>query len=152
MGPNNGLFDLVARNNKKINSWNVNWKPEKISKTFHGRDLYAPLCGMLANNQVPQGDEFKWVDKNNFPDNLYEIIYIDNFGNAMTGIRTGQIDSKTCLMISGHTLKNAQTFSDVNPDSGFWFENSYGLVEIAINRGSAKKEMGLNIGVIVNIN
>ena len=71
---------------------------------------------------------------------------------SITDPSTGQIDSKTCLMISGHTLKNAQTFSDVNPDSGFWFENSYGLVEIAINRGSAKKEMGLDIGVIVNIN
>ncbi|MGK0298416.1 MAG: S-adenosylmethionine hydrolase [Gammaproteobacteria bacterium] len=152
VGPNNGLFDLIARNNNKLNSWNIDWKAENISKTFHGRDLYAPLCGMLANKQAPPGDEFNWVEKNHLPDDLYEIIYIDDFGNAMTGIRASQINSESCLMVSGHAFKNAYTFSDVKPGSGFWFENSYGLVEVAINRGSANKEMGLDIGNIVKIN
>jgi S-adenosylmethionine hydrolase len=55
-------------------------------------------------------------------------------------------------VVSGHALKNASTFSDVNPGNGFWYENSYGLIEIAINRGSAQKKMGLDIGNIVKIN
>jgi S-adenosylmethionine hydrolase len=152
VGPNNGLFDLIARNNKKLNSWSIDWKAELLSKTFHGRDLYAPLCGMLANKKLPPGNEFKWEDKNHFPDDLYEIIYIDNFGNSMTGVRAGQLNSECCLVVSGHALKNASTFSDVNPGNGFWYENSYGLIEIAINRGSAQKKMGLDIGNIVKIN
>ena len=150
VGPDNGLFDMVARTSHDLQTWEISWQPGHLSNTFHGRDLYAPVCGMLANKQTPPGNIIKWVDQRNWPDDLHEIIYIDRFGNAMTGIRAGQIDSSTILEVNGHSLSGAGKFSDMKPEQGFWYENSYGLVEIAVNKGSAKKLLGIAIEDIVS--
>ena len=43
------------------------------------------------------------------------------------------------------------TFSDRPPSEAFWYENSNGLVEIAVNQGRADRDLGLAIGVSVEI-
>lgn len=42
-GPDNGLFDIVCRNAQVVECYEILWRPENISSTFHGRDLYAPV-------------------------------------------------------------------------------------------------------------
>jgi S-adenosylmethionine hydrolase len=48
-------------------------------------------------------------------------------------------------------LERARTFSDRLPGSAFWYENSNGLAEIALNRGRADRELGLSVGSPVEI-
>jgi S-adenosylmethionine hydrolase len=48
-------------------------------------------------------------------------------------------------------LEPAVTFSDRPPGEVFWYENSNGLVEIAVNQGRADRDLGLAIGVSVEI-
>ncbi len=48
VGPGNGLFELVQRRASKTRSWDIDWKPERLSASFHGRDLFAPVAAMLA--------------------------------------------------------------------------------------------------------
>ena len=48
-------------------------------------------------------------------------------------------------------LQRAGTFSDQPPGTAFWYENSNGLAEIAVNRGRADRELGLAIGTPVEI-
>ena len=48
VGPGNGLFELVARRAPSSRSWHIDWKPERLSAGFHGRDLFAPVAAMLA--------------------------------------------------------------------------------------------------------
>jgi S-adenosylmethionine hydrolase len=48
-------------------------------------------------------------------------------------------------------LERANTFSDRQPGTAFWYENSNGLVEIAVNQGRADRELGLSIGAQVEI-
>jgi S-adenosylmethionine hydrolase len=45
----------------------------------------------------------------------------------------------------------AGTLSDRPPGTAFWYENSNGLVEIAVNQGRADRELNLAIGSPVEI-
>ena len=47
VGPNNGLFDIVIRQSREIEVWEITWKPGKLSNSFHGRDIY--LSHRVAN-------------------------------------------------------------------------------------------------------
>jgi S-adenosylmethionine hydrolase len=81
VGPGNGLFELVQRRARKTRSWD-NWKPERLSASFHGRDLFAPVAAMLARGEPPPGrprtdDADRRAD---WPDDLSEIVYVDHFG------------------------------------------------------------------------
>jgi S-adenosyl-L-methionine hydrolase (adenosine-forming) len=86
-----------------------------------------------------------------WPDDLCEIVYIDHFGDAMTGIRATTIPSDAKLVAAGRVLERARTFSDLPVGSPFWYENSNGLVEIAVNQGRADRKLGLAIGTPVEI-
>src|SRR5258707_501916 len=70
-----------------------------------------------------------------WPDDLPEIVYIDRYGNAMTGLRAAVLPHGTRLSASGRVLERARTFSDVPEGDAFWYENSNGLVEIAVSAG-----------------
>ena len=146
VGPNNGIFDIITRWKDQSEFWHISWKPDNLSNTFHGRDLYAPVCGMLANNQNPPGTKFNWCEQNMWPDDLYEIIYIDHFGNVMTGIRIEQVKVSSKLNLKGQLIPYAKYFSDIKPGQLFWYGNSYGLIEIAVNQGNAADTLGLVIG------
>jgi len=146
VGPNNGLFDIVARQATSIECKHITWKPKQLSMSFHGRDLYAPVCAMLANKKSITGDKVEWQDMHQWPDDLNQIIYIDHFGNSMTGIRTNTLNKQTALKIGNYEITNADTFSDVSVGQAFWYGNSNGLVEIAVNQGSASKVFGITVG------
>lgn len=150
VGPDNGLFDLLVRQSDICECWKINWRPEKLSSSFHGRDLYAPVCAMIANGIDIPGEKIQWNDQHDWPDDLAEVIYIDAFGNCITGIRSFNVDTATVLNVSGKKILHARTFSaaDKNP---FWYENSSGLIEVAVNQGSAAYNLGLAIGSVVNM-
>ena len=151
VGPNNGLFDMVCRSATNHTSWEITWQPNSLSNTFHGRDLYAPVCAMLDKGESPPGKDFQWTDRHQWPDNLHEVIYIDHFGNVMTGIHADHFNTENALEIGGQLISHATTFSDTEPGQGLWYENSSGLVEIAINQGSAARTLAVNISDPVKV-
>ena len=53
--------------------------------------------------------------------------------------------------MAGRVLERAGTFSDRPPGMAFWYENSNGLAEIAVNQGRADRELGLAIGIPIEI-
>jgi S-adenosylmethionine hydrolase len=87
VGPGNGLFELIARRAETVRQWEITWTPERLSASFHGRDLFAPVAAMLARGERPPGrPQIDSSDRRpDWPDDLSEIVYIDHFGNAMTG-------------------------------------------------------------------
>ena len=153
VGPGNGLFELVLRRATKTRSWDIDWRPESLSASFHGRDLFAPVAAMLARGEPPPGqpredDADRRVD---WPDDLAEIVYVDHFGNAMTGLRAAMLAPNTKLAAAGRVLEHARTFGDRPLGAAFWYENSNGLAEIAVNQGRADRDLGLAIGTPVAI-
>ena len=153
VGPGNGLFELVQRRAQQTRTWDIDWQPERLSASFHGRDLFAPVAAMLARGEAPPGQpRVDRADRRaDWPDDLSEIIYIDHYGNAMTGLRAAALPRDGRLVAAGRLLERARTFSDLPPGTAFWYENSNGLVEIAVNQGRADRELGLSIGTLVEI-
>ena len=153
VGPGNGLFELVERRATNNRSWNIDWKPERLSASFHGRDLFAPVAAMLARGEPPPGRPpgDSAHRRPDWPDDLQEIVYIDHYGNAMSGLRAVVLPRNAKLATAGRLLQRAGTFSDRPPGTAFWYENSNGLAEIAVNQGRADRELGLTIGSRVEI-
>jgi S-adenosyl-L-methionine hydrolase (adenosine-forming) len=153
VGPGNGLFELVQRRAGATRSWHIEWKPECLSASFHGRDLFAPVAAMLARGEPPPGRPREdGADRRaDWPNDLGEIVYIDHFGNAMTGLRAAVLPTNARLIAAARVLERARTFSDRPPGEAFWYENSNGLAEIAVNQGRADRDLGLSIGIPVEI-
>jgi S-adenosylmethionine hydrolase len=153
VGPGNGLFELIQRRAGRTRSWDVDWKPDRLSASFHGRDLFAPVAAILARGEPPPGRPHKNGEdrRADWPDDLCEIVYVDHFGNAMTGLRAAVLPPNTRLATAGRVLERVTTFSDRPLGAAFWYENSNGLAEIAVNRRRADHELGLAIGMPVEI-
>jgi S-adenosyl-L-methionine hydrolase (adenosine-forming) len=153
VGPGNGLFELVHRRAKKTRSWDIDWQAERLSASFHGRDLFAPVAAMLARGEPPPGRprEDSADRRADWPDDLSEIVYLDHFGNAMTGLRASMLPSNAKFVPAGQVLKPARTFSDFPRGAAFWYENSNGLAEIAVNQGRTDRDLGFTIGIPVEI-
>lgn len=151
VGPGNGLFEIVLRRAKQAKMREITWRPPRLSATFHGRDLFAPVAARLARGETPSGEvrDLGWERRPAWPDDLAEIVYIDHFGNAMTGMRAASLGDRVTLSVAGRVLSRARTFGDSAPGEPFWYENSNGLAEIAVNQGRADSVLGLAIGTPV---
>ena len=97
---------------------------------------------MVESSVVEPSSLIGW----DWPADLWQVIYIDAFGNAMTGIRAGHVGYAGVLMVGGRRFVYARTFDEVAPGQAFWYENSLGLVEIAVNRGRAEDLPGIGLG------
>ena len=146
VGPDNGLFEIVLRRAERAFLRTIDWRPEKLSASFHGRDLFAPVAARLAAGREvalsPGGTRFP-----DWPDELPEIVYVDAYGNAITGLRAAALPEDAHVLAGGRRIGRARTFSDMPEGGAFWYANSSGLVEIAVNRGSAAAILGLSPGV-----
>jgi hypothetical protein len=151
VGPGNGLFSVVARRARQVECWEITWRPARLSASFHGRDLFAPVAAGLAQGRKVPGEKvaFETVNPDTWPADLPEVIYVDAFGNAMTGIRAAGLPADATLRVSGEMLGRARTFSEVKVGEAFWYENANGLAEIAVNQGNASRKLGLEVGTPV---
>jgi len=79
------------------------------------------------------------------------VIYLDHYGNAITGLRATGLPSGQRIAIASHELHRSRTFGEVTPGQAFWYENANGLVEIAVNQGSAAQELNLTPGTSMTL-
>jgi S-adenosyl-L-methionine hydrolase (adenosine-forming) len=151
VGPDNGLMSVFAARARGARVSRVAWAPERLSASFHARDLFAPVAARLALDRVPQG----WlapVDALSVDfgaGDLAEVIYVDHYGNAMTGLRAARAPRDALLALGERRLRYARVFSEAVGAAPFWYENSQGLVEIAMNRAGAARELGIEVGTPV---
>ena len=148
VGPDNGLLSVVAARAARARTWRVVWRPQTLSASFHGRDLFAPVAAWLAAGNLGADKlEATAALKVQLPaDDLAEVIYIDHYGNALTGMRSGTVPRDATIEVRGRQLSYARVFAEAPAGSGFWYENSIGLVEIALAGGSASELVGLGVG------
>ena len=72
-------------------------------------------------------------------------------GNALTGLRGESLPPNARLIAGRHPVAHAEIFSSVPSGAAFWYVNSNGLVELAVNAGRADQALGLAIGSEVKI-
>ena len=102
VGPGNGLFELVQRRARTAQAWEISWRPETLSNSFHGRDVFAPVAARLARGEKASGTQApNTARRPDWPDDLAEIAYIDHYGNAMTGLRAAALSPHARLVVAG---------------------------------------------------
>ena len=153
VGPDNGLFEPVLRRASEAQLWEIAWRPEALSASFHGRDLFAPAAALIARGDAPHWHKrpVESARRPLWPDDLAEIVYVDRFGNAVTGLRAAVLPQDARLGAGGRAIARARTFSDVPAGAAFWYENANGLAEIAVNLGRADATLGLRIGSAIAV-
>jgi len=153
VGPLNGLFEHV------LHRWRVpvprvfeiTWRPDSLSATFHGRDLFAPMAAQIAvaDGAVVAGLrelELDDVRGDETGADVGEVIYIDGFGNLLTGLRWENLKNDQTLEVQGQKIPRGRTFCDHKPGQLFIYKNAVGLVEIAANMGNAQKCLDIGPG------
>jgi S-adenosyl-L-methionine hydrolase (adenosine-forming) len=153
VGPDNGLMSVAAARAKACSHWRITWRPVKLSASFHGRDLFAPIVAAITRGEFPaeKAETLSGLGVDFGAADLNEIIYIDHYGNALTGLRAEGVARDARLVIDGRRIEYARVFADAAPGAVFWYENSLGLVEIAANSAHAVATLGLKIGQSFNV-
>lgn len=151
VGPDNGLLSVVAARHVDTRLWRITWQPEGLSATFHARDLFAVIVAEIARGEFPAA-KLSPVEKLNVEfdaGDLARVIYIDHYGNAWTGVRG--VPTNARVNAAGEPFRHGESFGFVAKGEGFWFINSVGLLELAVNRGSAATTFGLKVGDPVQV-
>lgn len=147
VGPDNGLFNTVAVHAVAARWFEIDWRPGQLSASFHGRDLFAPIAARLAAGTLDfERRPYAGPDLARWQADLAEIVYIDHYGNAMSGLRYRPELRGAVLCVGGEELSEGRTFSSVPAGTPFWYCNSIGLVEVAVNCGRADTGLGLRLG------
>jgi S-adenosylmethionine hydrolase len=141
---------MLVRRAKNIRAYEITWRPDRLSNSFHGRDLFAPVCGKLSRGHRTED----WANELSpdslvtpaWPEDLLEIVYIDSYGNAVTGVRAAVISEGMRLEVAGRQCVYQRVFAEGHNGVAFWYENANGLVEIAVSGGSAQDSLGIEIG------
>ncbi|HXQ52054.1 MAG TPA: SAM-dependent chlorinase/fluorinase [Stellaceae bacterium] len=153
VGPDNGLFEIALRRAAAAQVWEIAWRPETLSASFHGRDLFAPVAALIARGEAPSWTRRDAASARRplWPDDLAAIVYVDHYGNAITGLRASVLPAGARLQTGGRAIPRARTFSDAAPGEALWYENANGLAEIAVNLGHADAALGLAVGSPVTV-
>lgn len=153
VGPDNGLLAIVARHAAAPTLRRLDWRPPSLSESFHGRDLFAPVAAMLCRGEQPPSTPMETAAMRgmDWADELPRILYRDVYGNLVTGLRARGLPRGLVILAGGQRLGFARTFCEVPSGAAFWYENSLGLVELAVNRGRADRLLGLETGDAVEM-
>jgi S-adenosylmethionine hydrolase len=137
-----------------------------VSRTFHGRDIFAPVAGWLSKGVMPEelGEEITDFARFQNPapvlegENEFrgEIIHIDRFGNCITNFDEQLLPAGFHLEIKGRKVTKMQNFyAEAGSENKiFMIMGSANLLEVCAFRGSAAQILEADIGdeVILRLN
>jgi S-adenosyl-L-methionine hydrolase (adenosine-forming) len=162
VGPDNGLLQpsweiLGLREIRRIEAAELFLQP--VSRTFHGRDIFAPVAAHLAAGRSPRsigpvldsarplqglpgagrlepdGDVIHGV-----------ILHVDRFGNLISNVAAAGLGGVTVEIAGRRVAGLSSSYSEVPAGDIVALEGSWGTVEIACNRGSAAAVLGCGVG------
>ncbi len=166
VAPDNGVLGYVLEREERFDVVHLNnpayWR-QPVSKTFHGRDIFAPVAAHLASGAPfeslgePIDDlvTLSWPLPEYRPDGCIEgeIVHVDRFGNLVSNIPGDAIKGRRYLTtINGATVSEVHaTYADVYPGALLTLIGSHGYVEIAVRDGSAVELLGVAVGEKVTL-
>jgi S-adenosylmethionine hydrolase len=168
VAPDNGVLSLVYDREESLLVRHANvehYYLQPVSKTFHGRDIFAPIAAWLSKGSqaASMGDEITDHKKFAMPkpktaDGVVKgvVLRVDSFGNLVTNFRPEDLPASALetgtvqFKIGSQTVgKLVDTFAKGNPGEVFAYVGSNGFVEFGINRGNACKALAAGRGVPV---
>lgn len=159
VGPDNGLIGRVATSDPAFEVYAIDEQRLGLpppSRTFHGRDVFAPVAarlavGSLVPSSVGPRREGLMVLLGSTPDRAGlvtegTVVTIDHFGNVITNVDAKDVSAGSVIEVCDKVVAIARTYSDVEPGAIVAVINSFGVVEIAKRNGNAAAELNLHIG------
>jgi S-adenosyl-L-methionine hydrolase (adenosine-forming) len=153
--PDNGLITWAWRLHPSPTVRELTWRPGHHSNTFHGRDIMAPVAGMIAAGisldklSRPMARPILLEVSPAADSHQGEVIHIDSFGNATTNIASRLLKTAAPRSIRIHRRnlgKLRRTYWDVAPGKPVALIGSSGLLEIAVRDGSAAEGLKISVG------
>lgn len=165
VAPDNGILSqaLAEQNVKAIREiTNEKLMLRPVSRTFHGRDIFAPVAAHLSKgarlSEVgPSAKdllEIHWPQPTARKDRVDgEILYVDHFGNGITNMPHLLIPRGRATILSGR--RRLATLGDhyqaVPTGKAVAVAGSSGMLEIAVNGGHAARQLRLKIGTKISV-
>jgi S-adenosyl-L-methionine hydrolase (adenosine-forming) len=164
VGPDNGLFHLVFHKSPArdlVSLENSEYFRGSVSRTFQGRDIFAPVAAHLSlgtplhafGPPVTDPLALPWPEPAITPEAIRgEIVYVDGFGNLISNIRgsdlTAWLAEKSHVVILGSlTVKGlSRTYGDVAAGEFLALLGSHGYLEIACAQGNAARRLSMGKG------
>jgi S-adenosylmethionine hydrolase len=167
VGPDNGLLSLALDDaGGAVEAVDISRSPfrlEYVSATFHGRDVFAPVAAHLAAG-APLGDAgdplaVEELERLELPrarvmdgTAVAHALVIDSFGNVALNLDHGHLISlgvaigdRTAVATDAEnaTATYVHTFADVAPGELLLYEDAWGALALAVNRGHAASMLGV---------
>ncbi len=170
VGPDNGVFSFVYQREETVRVVHItadHYFLRKDSTTFQGRDVFAPVAGYLSKGLPIErfGEAVSDYVKFSIPEvhspmkNAIEgeVIYIDQFGNALTNITRDVLEPllssgrRLRIVCKGREVPLKRYYAEAEDDGLYAVLDSFDLLELFVYRGSASKKYGLQIGDTVGV-
>jgi S-adenosylmethionine hydrolase len=165
VAPDNGVLGMIySREKCKVRVIdNDRFFRKPVSRTFHGRDIFAPVAAHLAKGVAParvgkvvhdylrpapavpeRTGKHVWTGT---------VLKIDRFGNVVTNFAMSDIlGSQFELVLGPHVITRlAANYAEAKPGELFTIEGSSGYLEISTGQGSAAKILGCVAGAPVEL-
>lgn len=167
VAPDNGVLSQVyERTQHQVRHIDTErWALRPTSKTFHGRDVFAPVAAWLAAGTAaaefgPLVDKYVRLDRTT-PTFVEagrwrgKVLNVDRFGNIVTSFPAELLDESPTdfRILAGklEVLETASTYAKASPSTAFVIAGSGGFLEISINQESAAAAAGVKIGDSVEL-
>jgi len=170
VGPDNGLFTPIYEDAEK-NGWpleivhltNRKYFLAQVSRTFHGRDIFAPVGAHLANG-VPLADLGPAVTdplrlimpkpEKTLTGWRAHVTVVDIFGNLTTDLPASALESQESVLfrLFGREVRGlVDSYGHAQPGALVALVDSEDFIEIAAVNGSAAKLLGAMVGDVVDV-
>jgi S-adenosylmethionine hydrolase len=174
VGPDNGLL-LLAADRENVESaralTNGRYHLEEVSRTFHARDIFAPVAAHLA-----AGADLEDLGEEIDPDDLVRVrlpvpevgsdklvgnvLTVDRFGNLALNVTREHLDELSLssgdwvelqFALDPYYAQVAETYADARRGELILYEDSYGAIAIAVRDGNASRLTGAGPGDRVRV-
>jgi hypothetical protein len=168
VAPDNGVLSLVYERNTNVVVRHANaehYYLQPVSKTFHGRDIFAPIAAWLTKGwqTASMGEEIHDYKKFALPRPKASngvvkgvVLRVDSFGNLITNFRSEDLPESARaggslqLQVGAHPVKRlVDTFARAENAEPVAFVGSSGYIEIAVNKGNAARTLAIGRGAPV---
>lgn len=165
IGPDNGVLAPLAQYLGEPKAFKISIDKvasrASVSNTFHGRDIFAPAAGLIARGMTPDelGEPCDYL-KFELPKPGWgagslslAVLHVDHFGNVVTNLPSGEFrewyeragGAGIALHMEGRTFRVevARSYEELQRGSLGMVGSSFGMMELAINKGRARDILNL---------
>jgi S-adenosylmethionine hydrolase len=165
LAPDNGLLGFLRgerRIRKIVEVREARYFRQPVSKTFHGRDIFAPVAARIAGGLDlgrlgPRARSLPGIDVDTpAPDGRGvdgRVVSVDRFGNLITDIPVSSLPAdRIRITVGRRTLRSlSRTYADAKKGELIALVGSTGHLEISVNQGSASRVTRLKKGTLVRV-